>query len=453
MRLTQGIFLEQQQKLIMTPDLRLAIEILQMTGLELNEMINKELEENPFLEESESEEETEIENTLKQEEPEEWLDYFHDREIEYNFENKTTFEHYTSATPSLYDHLYSQLHLSCQDQTELLIAEYLIGNLDNSGYLCIEVEEVARHFKISNEKVLIVLDIVQNSHPPGIGARNLEECLLLQLRHYGKEDNLVVEIVRNYLNELAKGSINKIAQGLGVSTCIAQEKCDLIKTLNPIPGAQFNDNETKYVSADIIVKKIDNEYVIILNDYQIPQLHFNKQYEKLIKEPEGISEASKRFLEEKRGVALRLIKNIEQRRLTLYKVASCIVQIQEEFLEQGLRYLKPLVLREVADKIGVHVSTISRVSNKYIQTPQGLFEIKFFFNSGIDSQDSDERYSSRSVKHLLEEIIKEEDSKKPLSDQRIADILSQKGMQISRRTVAKYRQEMGVPSTTARRRY
>lgn len=456
MRLGHDIYLEQQQKLLMTPELRQAIAILQMSTLELAEHIRKELEENPFLEEKEPEETTEA----KEENPdlskiEEWLEYYNDRDIGYSSkdtEEEKSFENFVTRTPSLYEHLEFQLRLTTCDREQLRIGLYLIGNIDHHGYLCIDLKEVAQEFNVDVRRVEEMLEIIQSFTPYGVATRNLTECLLLQLKHYGIESELAKKVIEKHLKDLGKNRLNKIANELSVSVQEVQEVADLIRSLDPKPGLQYNNDEVKYILPDVFVEKIDGKYVVVVNDFPFPRLLINKSYEKVLKQSDT-SEDTKKYMEEKIGSAMWLLKSIEQRRMTLYKVASCIVEIQEEFLDKGVKYLKPLNLKQVAELIDVHESTVSRATtNKYIQTPQGLFELKYFFSTGVGSYDKD-KVSSKSIKHIIEEIIANEDCTKPLSDDAIAGILKEKGIQISRRTVAKYRQELGIGSTISRRRY
>jgi RNA polymerase sigma-54 factor len=464
MRLTNDMQLEQQQKLIMTPELRLAIAILQMSTLELGEYTQKELEENPLLEEKEIEdvgEETsdgENEKNLETiDKTAEWLEYFNDRDIGFPINDlvEKSFDNFLTQRPSLYEHLQFQLHLACKNSEDMAVGQYIIGNLDPHGYLCAEPEEVALKTGADIEQIQKVIKMVQSFHPHGVGAYNLKECLLIQLRHYGKENDMVREIIEKHLNDLAKGKLGKIAQALGITIFEVQEICDLIRTLDPKPGLQYSPmDEVKYIIPDVIVEKVEGEYVVVLNDSASPRLMVNQLYGNMLRQPGSFSPEACKYLEDKMGAAVWLIRSIEQRRRTLYKVARCIVDFQTEFLNYGIKYLKPLNLKQVADIIEVHESTVSRAtSKKYIQTSQGLFELKFFFGSGVENQTDHEQISSKSIKSIIEEIIDNENTSHPVSDQAIAEILKIKGINISRRTVAKYRQEMGIAPTTARKRY
>lgn len=461
MRLTHDVFLEQQQKLLMTPELRQAIAILQMSTLELSEYVQRELEENPFLEEREESTEAEERNNDNSDNTkmEDWMEYFHDRDIGYTPQGKEekekSFENFLTRRPSLYEHLEFQLHIASKKEDDLVIGNYLIGSIDSNGYLCVDLDEVASRLNVPREKVDEALELIQSFHPHGVGARDLAECLLLQLRHYGKESQMARDIIYKHLEDLGRCKLNKIAQALGVTVQEVQGIGDLIKTLDPRPGLQYsNSNEIKYILPDVFVEKVDGEYIVIVNDFNFPCLIINKVYESILRQPNAFPQDARNYLEEKMGSAIWLIRSIEQRRMTLYKVARCIVDIQSEFLDWGVEYLKPLNLKQVADIVEVHESTVSRATtNKYIQTPQGLFELKYFFSTGVESYHSSQKVSSKSIKHMLKEIVATEDPTKPLSDDVITKILNKKGIRISRRTVAKYRQELGILSTMARKRY
>lgn len=462
MRLTPDIFLQQQQKLLMTPELRQAIAILQMSSLELNDYVQQELESNPLLEENTEEPEPfdnseSSEDNLNSELYKQWLEYYDERGSVYaerENEEQKSYENIMSRRPGLYEYLETEIHLALADQQSIAIGEYLIGNIDNNGYLSVSLEEVSRYCNVSVEEVEKVLNIVQCVAPAGIGARDLAESLKLQLQSYGKQSEATNRIIDHYLEEVAKGKLNKIARELNIPVQQVQEICDLIRSLDPKPGLQFsNNNEIKYIVPDIFVEKIEGQYIVIVNDFQYGRLTVNNTYQKILRQPESFSEDTKKYLEEKLSSALWLIRSIEQRRMTLYKVARCIVDIQTEFLDHGVEYLKPLTLRQVADLVEVHESTVSRATaNKYIQTPQGLLEMKYFFSTAVKCYGQSE-VSSKSIKFALEEIIQQEDTSNPLSDENIAKQLEDRGIKISRRTIAKYRQELNIPPAMSRKRY
>jgi len=464
MRLTNDIFLEQQQKLVMTPELRLAIAILQMSTLELEQYTQKELEENPLLEEkevddsgqesSENDKENEADTVTG---TEEWMEYFNDRDIGFSIGESQTksFDNFLTERPSLYEHLQFQLNLACKNPEDLMVGQYLIGNIDSHGYLCVESEEVGAQTGADCERINKIISLVQSFHPHGVGARNLKECLLIQLRYYGNQNTLAEVIIANHLNDLAVGKVAKIAQLLETTVQRVQEACDLIRTLDPKPGLQYSPvDEVKYIIPDAIVEKVEGQYVVILNDSASPRLVVNQLYENMMRNQGVFTPEARKYLEEKMGSAIWLIRSIEQRRRTLDRVIRCIVDIQTEFFDKGIKYLKPLNLKQVADMIEVHESTVSRATaKKYIQTPKGLFELKYFFGTGVQGEEGFDKVSAKSIKSMLEDIIANENTSHPLSDQTIVELLKAQGIKISRRTVAKYRQEMGISPTTARKRY
>ncbi|NLB52026.1 MAG: RNA polymerase factor sigma-54 [Syntrophomonadaceae bacterium] len=464
MRLTPDIFLQQQQKLLMTPELRQAIAILQMSSLELNDYVQQEMEENPLLEEETDEEaytssdaEEGQENNVNSELYKQWLEYYNERSTTYkekDSEEPKSFENLMTRRPGLYELLEMELHFALTDEKSIEIGEYLIGNIDNNGYLNISLEEVSNYCNVTVEETEEVLKAIQSFAPAGIGARDLAECLKLQLKSYGKQSAVVERIIDDYLEEVAKGRLSKIAREMNIPVQQVQDICDLIRTLDPKPGLQYSNNDAvKYIIPDIFVEKIDGQYIVVVNDFQYGNLAVNNTYRKILRQPEAFSEETKKYLDEKLGSALWLIRSIEQRRMTLYKVARCIVDIQTDFLDHGVHHLKPLTLRQVADLVEVHESTVSRATaNKYIQTPQGLLEMKYFFSTAVKCYGNSEK-SSKSIKHTLEEIIAQEDAASPLSDEAIVKQLEEKGIKISRRTVAKYRQELNIPSAMSRKRY
>ncbi|MGE5417539.1 MAG: RNA polymerase factor sigma-54 [Acidobacteriota bacterium] len=463
MKLVPELILEQQQKLLMTPELRQAIAILQMSTQELTEYLQQELEANPVLElrdetetpdiDAKPEENNETEET-------EWLEYFVDRsDLGYSqkidLEGRSPYENYLTTAPTLDEHLTFQLHLALNDELQLSIGSFLIGSIDDSGYLQISVTDAARELDAEESRVEEVLKVIQGFEPYGVGARDLGECLLIQLGQSGRLTPAIERVINEFLNDLARGSFTRIASALGINVREVQEIADLIKSLDPKPGRQYGSgDEARYLIPDITVEKMNNEYIVLLNDYVSPRLTISSLYQDMIKHPDSYSKEAEKYLEERINSAVWLVKSIEHRRLTLYKVARCIVDIQRDFLDQGVKCLKPLNLRKVAEIVGVHESTISRATaNKYIQTPQGVYELKYFFSSGVESAANEDGLSSRSIKKTIKDMINDEDPKNPLSDQQICEILHNRGIQISRRTVAKYRGELGISSTSTRKRY
>ncbi|HJV47191.1 MAG TPA: RNA polymerase factor sigma-54, partial [Bacillota bacterium] len=299
------------------------------------------------------------------------------------------------------------------------------------------------------EDVQQALFVVQGLEPRGVGARNLRECLTIQLEYQGLKDSLSFQIVEEHLPDLAEGKINRIASALGVSTRQVQEAIDQIRTLDPRPGARYHREEVRYIVPDVTVEQIEGNYIVIVNDAVTPRLSISRFYERLLTE----ENEAKKYIHEKMNSAQWLIRSIEQRRMTLYRVTEAIVDEQCEFFNQGIDRLKPMTLKEIADIVGLHESTISRATNnKYVQTPRGTFELKYFFSSGLSTSSGDAA-SSESVKKKIKQLIAQEDRKKPLSDQQLSDILNKQGICISRRTVAKYREEIGILSSAKRKRY
>jgi RNA polymerase sigma-54 factor len=467
MRMGYGLNVMQTQKLIMTPELRQAIAVLQLSSLELGMYIEQQLQENPLLEIREEEpgqgetwEQPVQENDRERDYDIDWQDYFHDSSdlglprSEVRRENEDfSYEHFLTRSPSLMEHLLFQLNLSRCTKRQHEIAEYIIGNIDDNGYLNCSIEEIVKQLDAGSGEVMEALKVVQSLDPPGVGARSLQECLLLQLNHLGINDELANNVVAGYLADLADGKYNRLAQLFGVPVQEIQRVADLIKTLDPKPGRNFSGiGENRYITPDIVLNKVDDEYVIIINDVTVPRLTINNTYRAVLSQ-EKSDNKTKKFVEHKLNAAAWLIKSIEQRRLTLYKVTKCLVDLQRDFLDHGVKYLKPLNLKTVADMVGLHESTVSRAtSNKYIQTPQGVFEMKYFFSSGL-SNTGGSMVSAESIKKTMQEILDAEDPKNPLNDQQIADIFARRGIKISRRTVAKYRDELGIPPIRKRKRY
>lgn len=471
MRMGYSLQMEQTQKLIMTPELRQAITVLQLSALDLGMYIEQQMQENPFLElKEESSDNEHYEETIlegddsagsRAESDIDWQEYFQDssdlglpRTESGREQMSYTYEDFLSEAPTMTEHLIFQLHLNIYGEREKVIGEYLIGNLDGRGYLQISVEEASAHLGVSPGEVAKVLSVIQTFDPAGVGARTLEECLLIQVEQRGIKDALLKQVIENHLVDLSKGKISRMAQLFGVTTKEIQRVADIIKTLDPKPGRNFNRaNDVRYIVPDIVLEKVDGEYVILVNDTSIPRITINSLYRSVLSQGKNSDLETKRFVESKLNAAAWLLRSIEQRRMTLYKVASCIVELQRDFLDKGVKYLKPLVLKKVADMVGVHESTVSRAtSNKYIQTPQGVLELKYFFNSGLSNTDGFVT-STESVKKMIREIIDMEDVRNPYNDQKIAEILKHRKIDISRRTVAKYRSEMGIEPIRKRKRY
>lgn len=458
MKLSYDLTLEQSQKLIMTPELRQAIELLQFNSLELKDYIANELEANPMLESVEPVMETfDIEKYEK--EPEvDWKEYFEkydDNSYKVQYDRNTeeyNYESFITDEPTLYEYLMEQLGTIKLSERQYNIGQVLILSLDENGYLLRDLSDIGEEWKFEIEELDHVLSEIQKFEPIGVGARDLKECLLIQLRDRNDAEEFVVDIIEGHLEDLSYNRIQKISKDLNISIDKVEEGLDYIRTLVPRPGSSISNDclETKYVSPDAEIKLVDGKYEVIINDVTGPRLNINNHYRDLL--TTGNDEKVVEFLNEKLNRAMWVIRSIEQRRSTIRKVIESILKFQLEFFEEGERALKPLTLKEVAADIDMHESTISRAtSGKYVQTPRGLFELKYFFSSGYLGSEGD--ISSTSIKSMIKSLVEEEDTKKPYSDQKIADILNTKGIDISRRTVAKYRTELNILSSSMRRRY
>lgn len=480
MALEAKLELKLSQKLIMTPQLQQAIKLLQLSRLELTQLIAQEIVENPVLEETITEEtEEETRETEEQREvsglPEENAadvrgpsfdelkfisnDYFEERGSDgrdlgyfYDGEEETpSYEQLSSRAETLTDHLLWQLRLSTSDKNLQEIGELIIGNLDENGYLQASLEEIASLGVVKLGDVENAHELIQGFDPSGVAARDLRECLLIQIKHLGLQGSIVEEIVKNHLSNIETGQYQSIARGLNIPLNDVFTAIKIIEGLEPKPGRSYNGMDAKYITPDIFVQKIDDEYVISLNDDGMPRLRLSPFYKNLIKKRELLSAGEREYVENKLKSAVWLMKSIEQRSKTIYKVAESIVKFQEEFLGKGLNYLKPMTLKNIAEAVSMHESTISRVtSNKYMQTPQGLFELKYFFSGGLPS--GGERVSTVCVRDMVKKMVSMEDHQKPLSDQQIVEIMKGKDIDVARRTIAKYRMELNIPPANIRRR-
>ncbi|MEO8036292.1 MAG: RNA polymerase factor sigma-54 [Acidobacteriota bacterium] len=483
MALEQKLHLKLSQKLIMTPSLQQAIKLLQLSKLELQEVLNQELLENPLLEESAEEakaEETEQETADQKTEAEDeamtnetkeadkekdsfdeidYDAYFQDY-IEYGYNPRGMGEEYDefpientlTRPPNLPDHLTWQLDMS--DTSPLLkeIGYFIIGNIDEDGYLRASTEEILAAGKWTAEDIESAIRTIQALDPIGVGARDLRECLLLQLRFLEVDNPLVEEIVRDHWDEFMQRKFVQIAKALAIDMKTLEGIVEVIKHLDPKPGRKYSNERAIYVEPDVYIHKIGDDYMIVLNEDGMPKLRINGSYRAMLNSMDSKSDGETvNYIKDKIRSAVWLIKSLDQRQRTIYKVAESIVKHQREFLERGIDFLRPLVLRDVADDIQMHESTVSRVvSNKYMHTPRGLFLMKYFFHSGIDS-DTGEDISSLTVKKKIQSYIDGEDTRKPLSDSKIMKILNDEGINIARRTVAKYRDELNIPSSTDRK--
>lgn len=474
MKMGYDLAILQQQKLVMTPELKLALKILQLPTLELEEFIQQELETNPVLELVEESKDQKIieekdeknekvdkdEKDDKNEKEIDWKEYLQFQgksyclDSNYNDEGaEQSFDNYVSDSYTLKDHLLFQLQLSLLRYNLLDIGEFIIESLDENGYLTIPMDELSELVKTDIPTLEKVLSIIQTFDPAGVGARDLIECLLIQLNFKGLLNDKTEKIVKQHLDDIAYNRLNNISKSLGVSVEVAQNMSDLIKELEPKPGRAFEcNNSTKYIVPDIYIDKISGEYTIIVNDYNNSGLRINQYYRNLLQNEEKTSQASQ-FISSRLSSAMWLIKSIEQRKTTLYNVVQAILEYQIEFFDKGVMYLRTMTLKNIADKISVHESTVSRaISGKYVQTNRGVFELKYFFRSGIENETGD-GISSESIKKMMKNLIDQENHKHPISDQNIAEALAKDGLAISRRTVAKYRDDQGILSSSKRKRY
>ncbi len=458
MKLSYDLNLEQSQNLIMTPELRQAIELLQFNSMELNEYITKELEENPMLEREKAKDEFEDIEEYRDDKEIDWKEYVekyddHSYRPERDKNAKQiNFDSFLSSSITLREHLMTQLKMIDLDSGERKIGEYIVNNIDKNGYFEIEGEEVSNLLGVKIEDVEKVLQLVQGFDPTGVGARDLRECLLIQIKSRPKFNKYARIIIENYLYDLGSNKIQKIAKELNLSAKEVQEACDYIKKLEPKPGRSFGDEDDsiRYIKADAEIKLMEGKYVVVVNESTAPRLNINNYYRNLMKK--GKDESAVEYLNQKFNSAMWIIKSIEQRKNTIKNVVESILKFQMDFFLQGEKALKPLTLKEIAEDIDMHESTISRTTNgKYVQTPRGLYELKYFFRAGLESSDGD--MSSTSIKSRIKELIEKEDKKKPYSDQKISDLLKEEGIKISRRTVAKYRDELNIASSSLRRRY
>ncbi|MBI3795186.1 MAG: RNA polymerase factor sigma-54 [Nitrospinae bacterium] len=471
------------QRLVMTPMLQQAIKLLPLTRMELVTAIRAELEENPFLEEAPAEEEekegeandsetdapvepqgfeeqttvAQPEEAPKKEQERDWESYLQEEAYERGsgegYNEKPSLENTLRHNDSLYDHLLWQLNVSVQDPVLNEIGHVIISDIDEDGYFKTDLAETAEQANAPLEDVKKVLDIIRGFDPTGVGSANMKECLLIQADALEPDDPIIHEIISGHLENLVANNYPKIAKELGVDMERVNEAMDFIKSLDPAPGRAFNTESAHYVLPDIYLVKMDDDYQVLLNDDGIPRLKVNSYYRNILRSKEsGAAASAKEFVENKYRAAEWLVKSIEQRRQTMTKVGRSIVKFQRGFLDNGLSHLKPLVLREVADDIGMHESTISRVTrNKYVHTPQGIFELKFFFHGGVSSYLGN-MISSVRVKDMIKKIVTDENPKKPVTDDHIVKILETQDVRIARRTVTKYRKELKIPPASKRRR-
>ncbi|MFH1241305.1 MAG: RNA polymerase factor sigma-54 [Pseudomonadota bacterium] len=475
LELRQTVSLAQQ--LIMTPQLQQAIKLLQLSKLELIENISQEMELNPVLEDLGMGETDDIDITPEEEkgDPRQELTEVHEVRVEERARDDVDWESYISeyntewgTTPyedkelpqmenimatgtSLSSHLMWQLNLSNLDDEQKEIVAHIIGNLDENGYLDVPVEETARITGYGLDKVLATLELIQTFDPVGVAARDMKECLLIQTRFHNLGGTVVEKIIKDYLGDLEGRKYDRIAKVLSIPLSEVLWALSVIQGMDPKPGRSYSDEQTIYITPDIYVFKAGDDYEIVQNEDGLPKLRVSPYYKEILRRRDSLSENARAYIQEKLRSAAWLIKSIHQRQRTIYRVTESIVRFQRNFLENGITHLKPLVLRDVAEDIQMHESTVSRATtNKYVHTPQGLFELKFFFNSSIKSFRGD-AVASESVKEHMRNIVKSEKKEKPFSDEQLVDILAGLNIKVARRTVAKYRESMGILPSSKRK--
>jgi len=463
------------QQLIMTPQLQMAIKLLQLNRLELLDTVRQELEENPALEElqesvpkerteeppeSGTTDESAVKEVTIDEKISDDVDWTHYLE-EYSSPGRTTYESEKRESPNfesfmvpkktLQEHLLWQLLMTSPSPEEEQIGSMIAGNLNRDGYLEVSIEDIAEMGEVSVDAAVAVLTRMQKFDPIGICARDLRECLSIQVDHLQLANTIVSQIIENHLTHLENRNFKAICRALKTSYDEVATAVSIIRGLEPKPGRQFSDEEPQYINPDIFVYKMGDEFVIWINDDGLPKLRVNSFYKNTLKSENKLPSSAKDYVNEKMRSAAWLIRSIHQRQKTIYRVMESILKFQHEFFRRGISHLKPMVLREVAEDIGMHESTISRVTtNKYAHTPQGIFELKYFFNSSIKRVNGD-AIASASVQDKIKQIIENEDPRKPFSDDKIAKILKASNIDIARRTVAKYREIMRVLPSNKRK--
>jgi len=462
----------------MTPQLQQAIKLLQLSRLELVEMIQEEMEQNPAIEEVEQQidpidptidsdkevsdikEESTKEVTIEEKvsTDTDWESYINEYNstgrvhVERETREATNYEAFTSREKTLEEHLRWQLMLSGLNKTEEEIGSMIIGNLDIDGYFRSTTEEIAQTGNFNIESVEKVLKTIQGFDPSGVCARDITECLLTQVKFLGIENDIIIKIITDHLKNLENRNIKAIAKDLKISHDDIRAAVKIIQYLEPKPGRIFSPDESSYITPDIFVYKDENGFKIVLNDDGLPKLQINRFYKEAIAKNKKLPKETKNYLNEKMQSASWLIKSIHQRQKTIYLVMESIIKFQREFFNKGIAYLKPLILKDVALDIEMHESTISRVTtNKYAYTPQGLFELKYFFNSAIKRESGDGELASESVKDKIKLLVKNEDPNRPLSDEKIAMVLKKANVNIARRTVAKYRKMLKILPSNKRK--
>lgn len=464
------------QTLRMTPQLQQAIKLLQLSRLELETAVRKEIDENPILEELSGDEPMDAQSNAEatpegpaddasrtsDQDPQKQDEFDWESYLEPQYkppsgsgggnEEIMNYENIISTTENLYDHLMWQMRNSGFNEEEQLLAGILVSYIDDDGYIKVPMEQIAEDENVSKEDLESILPFIQEFDPAGVGARDLRECLLIQAKHLQEDTHDFVTLITNHLKDLEKKNYEAIAKTMGRQLEDVIEMTKIIYTMDPKPGRQFLTNETQYVTPDVYVYKVGDEYMVSLNEDGLPRLRISNFYKNVL-QGKTANNTTQEYIQEKLRSAVWLIKSIHQRQRTIYKVAESIVKHQRDFFERGAGFIKPMILRDIANDIGMHESTVSRVTtSKYVHTPRGIFELKYFFNSGINTDDGD-ALASESVKMKIKELVSAEEPKNPLSDQKIVDLLKKDGIQIARRTVAKYRDVLKILPSSKRKKY
>ncbi len=484
------------QQLVMTPQLQQAIKLLQLSRMELQELIREEIEKNPLLEEpaegdgegpagaKEGPSIDHVEQSLAPAEPPkekaeevksegsneiDWDDYLNNYQLtgpsapsnkgNVATDDMPSYQDQMVKKGSLFDHLAWQIRLADFTEDEEAVAFLVLGNLDDGGYLRLEGVEgdplivIAREAGVSHDVAAHALKKLQKLDPPGVCARDLQECLLLQARALGCEGGVVGQIIKRHMKLLEARNLPAIEKAMKVPLAEVVAAAKVISEMDPRPGRHYNEEEPQYITPDVYVHKVGDKYMVVLNDDGLSKLRISSHYRNALKTGEAKQGQAKEYIQDKMRSAVWLIRSIHQRQRTIHKVTESIVKFQQEFFDKGIAHLKPLILKDVAEDIGMHESTVSRVTtNKYVHTPQGIFELKYFFNSGISKTGGDE-VASEAVKNEIKHIVAAEDSKNPYSDQKIVEILRSRGIEIARRTVAKYREVLNILPSSKRKAY
>lgn len=439
----------------MTPKMQQAVKILQMSSQELHEIIEQEYNDNPTLEFAEPAPDAATDTPEK-------LNTEDIKHLAEFLEGGTPVHHSGTAGDGydfkrlpapgkgLADNLYEEAGMTFNDEEEHRIANYIIGCIDERGYLTVSVEEIASLINAAPQLVNKVLQVIQTFEPAGIGARNLAECLRLQACSLGLYEGLIAVIIDKYLHNLAKNQLKLIAEKENCSIVDVQNAVNVIKTLDPKPGAAYSNEEIEHIIPDVTVRKIDNKYIVFVNEYTVPSLRISDLY----RNTHNMDQQTKKYVEQRVNSAIWLINSIAQRRQTLYNVVTQIVNHQKPFFDKGLSYLRPLSMKTIAETLHIHESTVSRaIANKYMETPHGIISIRKFFAANVVSTPTGEELIAVQIKQIIKDLIENEDNAKPLSDQKICDLLKQRTINISRRTVMKYREQLGYQSSTNRKQY